>query len=155
MPRSRANGLRKSPPDNRVSVGVEAHRLLAGPKPAGKPAGLRASQSQYFGKAPASLNSPQLRFCQLQEWGAAFSLPCRAVPRYKASFILKPQAMSFQQILDKGSRFERLMQAYLRTTPQFHFQQVWLWNEFPCQAAVVKDKRLVRYAQTAFYVATD
>lgn len=50
--------------------------------------------------------------------------------------------MSFQQILDKhrslafserdkGSRFERLMQAYLRTDPQFHFQEVWLWNEFP------------------------
>jgi len=53
--------------------------------------------------------------------------------------------MSFQQILDKhrslafserdkGSRFERLMQAYLRTDPQFHLQQVWLWNEFPCRA---------------------
>ncbi len=37
--------------------------------------------------------------------------------------------MSFQQILDKGSSFERLMQAYLRTAPQFHFQQVWLWND--------------------------
>jgi predicted helicase len=53
--------------------------------------------------------------------------------------------MSFQQILekhrslafserDKGSRFEWLMQAYLRTDPQFHLQQVWLWNEFPCRA---------------------
>jgi predicted helicase len=53
--------------------------------------------------------------------------------------------MSFQQMLDKhrslafserdkGSRFERLMQAYLRTDPQFHLQQVWLWNEFPCRA---------------------
>jgi predicted helicase len=53
--------------------------------------------------------------------------------------------MSFQQILDKhrslafserdkGSRFERLMQAYLRTDPQFHFQEVWLWNEFPGRA---------------------
>jgi len=53
--------------------------------------------------------------------------------------------MSFQQILDKhrslafserdkGSRFERLMQAYLRTDPQFHFQEVWLWNEFPSRA---------------------
>jgi predicted helicase len=53
--------------------------------------------------------------------------------------------MSFQQILakhrslafserDKGGRFERLMQAYLRTDPQFHFQEVWLWNEFPHRA---------------------
>jgi predicted helicase len=53
--------------------------------------------------------------------------------------------MSFQQMLDKhrslafserdkGSRFERLMQAYLRTDPQFHFQEVWLWNEFPHRA---------------------
>lgn len=34
---------------------------------------------------------------------------------------------------DKGSRFERLMQAYLKTDPQyaFQFQYVWLWNEFP------------------------
>ncbi|MGD9733574.1 MAG: restriction endonuclease, partial [Desulfamplus sp.] len=52
--------------------------------------------------------------------------------------------MKFQQILDKyrkysfserdkGDRFERLMQAYLQTDPQYayKFKNVWLWNEFP------------------------
>jgi predicted helicase len=52
--------------------------------------------------------------------------------------------MSFQKILDKyrniafserdkGDRFERLMQAYLKTDPKYasRFQHVWLWNEFP------------------------
>lgn len=34
---------------------------------------------------------------------------------------------------DKGDRFERLMQAYLKTDPRyaFLFKNVWLWNEFP------------------------
>jgi predicted helicase len=52
--------------------------------------------------------------------------------------------MSFNHILekyrkaafserDKGDRFERLMQAYLKTDPTYNgrFRQVWLWNEFP------------------------
>lgn len=52
--------------------------------------------------------------------------------------------MSFQNILDKyrkiafskrdiGDRFERLMQAYLKTDPKYaaKFKTVWLWNEFP------------------------
>jgi len=52
--------------------------------------------------------------------------------------------MSFQKVLekyrklafsehDKGERFERLMQAYLKTDPKyaFLFKNVWLWNEFP------------------------
>ncbi len=52
--------------------------------------------------------------------------------------------MTFQSILtkyrknafserDKGDRFERLMQAYLKTDPQYayRFKNVWLWNEFP------------------------
>ncbi|WP_346316864.1 type ISP restriction/modification enzyme [Chitinophaga sp. YIM B06452] len=52
--------------------------------------------------------------------------------------------MTFQKILekyrkisyserDKGERFERLMQAYLLTDPQYvyQFKKVWLWNEFP------------------------
>lgn len=52
--------------------------------------------------------------------------------------------MSFSKILDKyrkiafserdkGDRFERLMQAYLKTDPKyaFLFKNVWLWNEFP------------------------
>lgn len=54
--------------------------------------------------------------------------------------------MSFQKILekyrkisftekDKGTRFERLMQAYLRTDPKyaFKFKHVWLWEEFPAK----------------------
>ena len=34
---------------------------------------------------------------------------------------------------DKGDRFERLMQAYLKTDPKYAylFKEVWLWNEFP------------------------
>lgn len=34
---------------------------------------------------------------------------------------------------DKGDRFERLMQAYLKTDPKYAylFKNVWLWNEFP------------------------
>ena len=52
--------------------------------------------------------------------------------------------MSFQRILekyrtisfsekDKGTRFERLMQAFLQTVPWYEglLQHVWLWNEFP------------------------
>ena len=51
--------------------------------------------------------------------------------------------MSFNKILekyrkishserDKGTRFERLMQAYLKTDPKYayRFKNVWLWNEF-------------------------
>jgi len=54
--------------------------------------------------------------------------------------------MSFLQVLekyrkisftekDKGSRFERLMQAYLKTDPKyaFKFKNVWLWEEFPAK----------------------
>lgn len=52
--------------------------------------------------------------------------------------------MTFKEILDryrkfsfserdKGNRFERLMQAYLKTDPRYayQFKKVWLWNEFP------------------------
>ena len=52
--------------------------------------------------------------------------------------------MSFNKILekyrklsfserDKGDRFERLMQAYLLTEPQYsgRFSDVWMWNNFP------------------------
>ena len=52
--------------------------------------------------------------------------------------------MTFQEILnkyrkysfsdrDKGNRFERLMQAYLKTDPKYAylFKSVWLWQEFP------------------------
>ena len=55
--------------------------------------------------------------------------------------------MSFKRILekyrkisfserDKGDRFERLMQAYLRTDPKYapQFKNVWLWSEFPSRS---------------------
>ena len=44
----------------------------------------------------------------------------------------KYRQSSFSQ-RDKGDRFERLMQAYLRTDPKnaFKFKNVWLRNEFP------------------------
>jgi predicted helicase len=34
---------------------------------------------------------------------------------------------------DKGDKFERLMQAYLQTDPQYAalFKNVWLWQDFP------------------------
>lgn len=33
---------------------------------------------------------------------------------------------------DKGDRFERLMQAFLQTDPQYsnQFSHVWMWNDF-------------------------
>ena len=36
---------------------------------------------------------------------------------------------------DKGDRFERLMQAYLKTDPKYArlFKEVWMWNEFPAK----------------------
>ncbi|MBF0101649.1 MAG: restriction endonuclease [Desulfobacterales bacterium] len=55
--------------------------------------------------------------------------------------------MSFQNILekyrqiafsehDKGNRFERVMQAYLKTDPKYayNFKTIWLWNDFPSKS---------------------
>ncbi len=44
----------------------------------------------------------------------------------------KYRTISFSE-RDKGHRFERLMQAYLITDPQYanRFKRVWLWNDFP------------------------
>lgn len=44
----------------------------------------------------------------------------------------KYRKISFSE-KDKGERFERLMQAYLQTDPQYapQFKKVWLWDEFP------------------------
>ncbi len=33
-----------------------------------------------------------------------------------------------------GDQFERLMEAYLKTTPEYHFKTIWLWNDFPFKA---------------------
>jgi len=48
------------------------------------------------------------------------------------SILEKYRAFSFSE-RDKGARFERLMQAWLRTDPLFkdRFSHVWMWNEFP------------------------
>lgn len=70
--------------------------------------------------------------------------------------------MSFQKILekyreysfsqrDKGNRFERLMQAFLRTAPMYEgkFRHVWLWREFPYQSHIGgKDTGIDLVAQT-------
>ena len=46
--------------------------------------------------------------------------------------LTKYRKISFSE-RDKGDRFERLMQAYLRTDPKYAylFKKVWPWNEFP------------------------
>jgi predicted helicase len=48
------------------------------------------------------------------------------------NIIEKYRAISFSE-RDKGTRFERLMQAWLRTDPLYkdRLVHVWLWNEFP------------------------
>lgn len=48
------------------------------------------------------------------------------------SILNKYRKISFSE-RDKGDRFERLMQAYLKTDPKYFylFKNVWLWNEFP------------------------
>jgi len=47
------------------------------------------------------------------------------------SILDKYRQISFSE-RDKGNRFERLIQAYLQTDPQYanQFKKVWLWNEF-------------------------
>ena len=44
----------------------------------------------------------------------------------------KYRKISFSE-RDKGDRFERLMQAYLKSDPKYayRFKNVWLWTEFP------------------------
>lgn len=48
--------------------------------------------------------------------------------------IEKFRKVSFSE-RDKGLRFEKLMQAFLKTTPLYSnlFDKVWLWNDFPCK----------------------
>lgn len=42
---------------------------------------------------------------------------------------------------DKGSKFEKLMQSYLKTTSLYTnlFEEVWMWNEFPSRAEFGKN----------------
>ena len=52
---------------------------------------------------------------------------------------------------DKGKRFERLMQAMLRTIPPYcnELQQVWLWSEFPFRQSIsLHDTGIDLVAQT-------
>ena len=52
---------------------------------------------------------------------------------------------------DKGKRFERLMQAMLRTLPPYcnELQQVWLWSEFPYRQSIsLHDTGIDLVAQT-------
>lgn len=51
------------------------------------------------------------------------------------SILAKYQKISFSQ-RDKGDRFERLMQAFLRTEPRYahSLKKIWLWSEFPYRA---------------------
>ena len=52
---------------------------------------------------------------------------------------------------DKGNRFERLMQAMLRTIPPYcnELQQVWLWGEFPFRQSIsLHDSGIDMVAQT-------
>ena len=49
--------------------------------------------------------------------------------------LAKYRTISFSE-RDKGERFERLMQAFLKTAPLYAgiFEHVWLWADFPCKA---------------------
>lgn len=51
---------------------------------------------------------------------------------YFSEILEQYRKLSFSE-RDKGSRFERLMQAYLLTDPKYsnQIQTAWLWNEFP------------------------
>ena len=70
--------------------------------------------------------------------------------------------MKFQKVLekyrtvsfsekDKGTRFERLIQAFLKTAPVYEgrFRHIWLWNEFPYKQHIGgKDTGIDLVAQT-------
>ena len=61
------------------------------------------------------------------------SLICNQISMSSFKEVLeKYRKLSFSE-QDKGVRFERLIQAYLKTDPKYTslFKKVWLWNEFP------------------------
>ena len=55
---------------------------------------------------------------------------------FRESRLQKYRSVSFSEH-DKGARFERLMQAFLKTYPVYEgkFADVWLWSEFPYREA--------------------
>lgn len=59
------------------------------------------------------------------------------------NILSKYRKISFSE-RDKGARFEKLMQAYLLTDPQYayRFKKVWMCDEFPdkTQKAAAKSK---------------
>ena len=64
--------------------------------------------------------------------------------------LTKYRTVSFSE-QDKGSRFERLMQAFLKTYPVYDgkFKHVWLWKEFPYKSHIGgKDTGIDLVAQT-------
>ena len=65
--------------------------------------------------------------CLLQELHEGGS-----VPMSFNAILEKHRKLAFSEA-DKGRRFERLMQGFLRTEPFYEklFQTGWLWNEFP------------------------
>jgi predicted helicase len=66
------------------------------------------------------------------------------------NILAKYRAISFSE-RDKGDRFERLMQAFLKTAPLYEgkFRHVWLWREFPYKEHIGgKDTGIDLVAQT-------
>ena len=51
-----------------------------------------------------------------------------------SDILTKYRTVSFSE-RDKGERFERLMQAFLKTSPMYAgiFEHVWMWADFPCK----------------------
>ena len=49
-----------------------------------------------------------------------------------SDILAKYRTVSFSE-RDKGERFERLMQAFLKTSPMYAgiFEHVWMWADFP------------------------
>ena len=56
--------------------------------------------------------------------------------------LAKYRTISFSE-RDKGERFERLMQAFLKTAPMYAglFEHVWMWADFPCKATYSESPR--------------
>ncbi len=66
------------------------------------------------------------------------------------TILAKYRAVSFSEA-DKGKRFERLIQAFLKTVPWYEgkFKHIWLWNEFPYKQNIGgKDTGIDLVAQT-------
>ena len=58
-----------------------------------------------------------------------------------SDILAKYRIVSFSE-RDKGERFERLMQAFLKTAPLYAgiFEHVWLWGTFPARQSTAIDQ---------------